>query len=265
MNTENKAYPSCLSNEEWQLIIPHLPAKSLIGRPLEYEWRQLINGICYVLRTSCPWRYVPRDFGNWQAVYRAFHKLGGLDFWEKLNAFLAVEVRLEAKREVLPSAAIIDSQTVKSTPTASYHGYDAAKKTKGSKRHILVDTLGLVLAVVIHDASIVDCNGAKAVFEQAAKQSNTARLELIFADGGYARATSYLAAYQHGWHLEVLERPPDSQSFVVIKKRWVVERTFAWLARNRRLARDYERLPKSAVNFIYLAMCRIMLARLTKQ
>lgn len=264
MNTEHKAYPSCLSNEEWQLIIPHLPVPSPLGRPREYEWRQILNGICYVLRTSCAWRYVPRDFGSWQAVYRGFQQLGGLDFWEKLNAFLSVEIRLEANREVLPSAAIIDSQTAKSTPTASYHGYDAGKKTKGSKRHILVDTLGLVLAVVIHDAAIVDCNGAKQVFEQAARQPNTARLELIFADGGYARTTSYLAAHQQGWQLEVLERPPDSHSFVVIQKRWVVERTFAWLVRNRRLARDYERLPKSAVNFIYLAMCRLMLARLTK-
>ncbi|HEX2915115.1 MAG TPA: transposase [Chloroflexia bacterium] len=131
-------------------------------------------------------------------------------------------------------------------------------------RHILVDTLGLLISVVVHCASTVDCLGAKQVFDQAAQSEQTKRLEQIWADGGYDRLTSYAAANDHAWHLEVLQRPEDSKSFVVIKKRWVVERTFSWLVANRRLARDYERKSEHSEAFIYLAMCRLMLTRLTK-
>jgi putative transposase len=264
MNTEMKTYPSDLSEEEWQLIIPHLPANSLIGRPRQYQWRNIINGICYVLRTGCQWRYVPKEYASWQAVYRGFAKLGGQDFFHQLNDWLTVEVRLEAGREAAASAGVIDAQTSKSSPTASFHGYDAGKKTKGSKRHILVDTLGLLISVVVHCASTVDCRGAKLVFDKAADTQPASRLEHIWADGGYDRIMCYEAANDHDWRLEVLERPAGTKSFVVIKKRWVVERTFSWLVANRRLARDYERKSCHSEAFIYLAMCRLMLARLVK-
>jgi putative transposase len=264
MNTEKKAYPSDLSEEEWQLIMPHLPEDSVIGRPRQYEWRDIINGMCYVLRTGCQWRYVPGDYGPWQVIYRGYRKLGGLTFWQRLNEWLSVEVRLEEEREAQPSAAVIDSQTIKSTPTGSFHGYDAGKKTKGSKRHILVDTLGLLIGVIVHCASIVDCNGAKLLFDRSSESDQASRLEHIWADGGYDRVCSYAAANEHDWRLEVLERPEGSKSFVVIQKRWVVERTFSWLVSNRRLARDYERLAANSEAFIYMAMSRLLLARLVK-
>jgi putative transposase len=139
MNTQKKTYPSDLSFAEWQLIMPHLPEISLIGRPRRYDWYQIINGILYVLRTGCQWRYVPREYASWQAVYRGFVKLSAGGFFQKLNDWLSVEVRLEDNRQARPSAGVIDAQTIKSTPSSSFHGYDAGKKTKGAKRHILVD------------------------------------------------------------------------------------------------------------------------------
>ena len=177
MNSEKKTYPNALSGEEWQLIIPHLPEASLVGRPRKYEWRVVFNGIFYVLKTGCQWRYVPHDIAPWQVIYRGFRKLGGLSFWQKLNEWLSVEVRLEEGRAAKPSAGVIDSQTIKSTPTSSHHGYDAGKKTKGSKRHIIVDTLGLLVGVVVHCASIVDAQGAKLAFERTAQSEQASQLE----------------------------------------------------------------------------------------
>lgn len=265
MNNEHKAYPSNLCDEEWKLIIPHLPAPSLVGRPRQYEWRVVLDGIFYVLKTGCQWRYVPNDLAPWQVVYRAFRALGGLKFWQKVNEWLSVEVRLEEGREARPSAGVIDSQSVKSTPTSSHHGYDAAKQTKGTKRHIVVDTMGLLVGVVVHCASIVDAAGAKLAFERTAKNEQAAELEHIWADGGYDRIMCYEAANDHDWRLEVLERPAGSRSFVVVKKRWVVERTFGWLVQNRRLARDYERHSENSEQLIYAAMVRLLLKRLTKK
>lgn len=262
MNTQ-ETYLSDLSNWEWEQIISHLPPESLIGRPRKYSWRSLIDGICYVLRTGCQWRFVPKNYGPWLTVYRAFVKLSEFDFFAKLNEWLSVEVRLEAGKEAQPTAAVIDAQTIKASPTGSFHGYDAGKKTKGSKRHIMVDTLGLLITVVVHCASTVDCQGAKQVFDQAATCSQTEKLEHIWADGGYDRIKTYEAANDHDWRLEVLQRPAESKSFVVIKKRWVVERTFAWLVNNRRLARDYERKSEHSEAFIYMSMCRLMLTRLS--
>ena len=206
-----------------------------------------------------------RKSGASSGLYRTFHKPGEYELWQKLNRDLSFEYRLQQGREPQQSAGVIDSQTAKSTPTSSSHGYDAGKKTKGTKRHILVDSLGLLLGVVVHCASIVDCRGAALVFERAAATGAVGeRFEHIWADGGYDRITTYGNATQHGWRLEVLLRPEGAKSFVVIQRRWVVERTFAWLTANRRLARDYERKAASSETFIYMAMCRTLLARLTK-
>lgn len=264
INKIDKVYPGALSEEEWQLIMPHLPEDNLLGRPRSHDWRDLLNGIFYLLRTGCQWRYLPECFPPWQSVYRYFRKLGDTSFWQQLNATLAVEVRLKAGKKATPSAAIIDSQTVKSTPTSSFHGFDRAKVTKGSKRHILVDTLGLLIGVVVHNASILDYKGANLLFERASTNLLALSLEHIFADGGYDDVLCYAEANEYDWRLEVKLKPAERKSFVVIQKRWIVERTFAWLVANRRLARDYERLSGSSEAFIYAAMCKLMLARLIK-
>jgi putative transposase len=228
MNTQKDTYPNALTDSEWEHIMPYLPSVSLIGRPRKYEWRTVLDGIFYLLRTGCQWRYIPRDLAPWQVCYRTFHKLDEYEFWQKLNRDLSVEYRLQQGREAEPSAGVIDSQTAKSTPTSSSHGYDAGKKTKGTKRHLLVDSLGLLLGVVVHCASIVDCRGAALLFERAAATGAVGkRFEHIWADGGYDRVTTYGDANQHGWRLEVLLRPEGAKSFVVIERRWVVERTFS--------------------------------------
>jgi putative transposase len=262
MEKTRKAYPSDTTAQEWQLIMPYLPEKSLTGRPMKWEWRAVIDGIFYVLKTGCQWRYLPGDFPPWQTVYRYHYRLIKEEFWRKFNDKLSVEVRLGQGREAQPSAASLDSQSVKASDTASFHGYDAGKKIKGIKRHIMVDTQGLLITAVVHSAREQDYDGAKLVFERAKAIGRTDRLELIWVDGIYDKARVYEAAAEQGWKIEVVKRSDDVKGFVVLPRRWVVERTFSWLMMQRRLARDYERKAVMAEGFIYMSMCRLLLARL---
>ncbi len=223
-----------------------------------------MNGIFYVLRSGCAWRMLPHDLPPWSTVYGYFRTWRKEGVWEQLNDALREAVREQAGRNAEPSAAIIDSQSVKNTETKGSRGYDSNKKVTGRKRHILVDVLGLLLVVLVHEASIQERAGAQSLLQRA-KQKGFRRLQLIWADGGYSG--QLMIDWGHelaGWVFEVITRAADATGFEVLPRRWVVERTFAWLGRYRRLSKDYEQLPETSEALIYAAMVRAMLKRLAR-
>lgn len=214
----------------------------------------------FVVRTGCQWRMLPHDFPKWQSVYYHFRQWRQRGILEAIHDALRTQLREAEGRQASPSAAIIDSQSVKTTEAGGPRGYDAGKKVNGRKRHIMVDTLGLLLIVVVHAASTQDRDGAKLVMEKIA--GRFPRLKRIWADGGYAGHLVEWAQAFGNWILDIVKRSDGQKGFVVLPRRWVVERTFAWLGRCRRLSKDYERLTQTSETIALVSMIHLMLRRL---
>ena len=271
-----ESYPTDLTDTEWSHLAPHLPAPKEGGRPRRHAVRDLLNAIFYVLRSGCAWRLLPHDLPPWKTVYHYFRlwRLEGV--WDRLHAALHIAVRIKAGREPHPSAAIIDSQSVKTTLVGGPRGYDGGKKVNGRKRHLLVDTQGLIIRAVVHPADITDRDGATLLL--APLQGQLPRLQHVWADSAYTGQVREWIQTTLGCTVEIVkhwwtglrwvwvapgQEPPTVPSgFHVLPRRWVVERTFAWLVMYRRLGKDYEELPETSEALIYLAMSRLMVKRL---
>lgn len=263
MTKSQQIYPTDLNDTQWSKIRPYLPAEAATGRPRKHGWRRILNGIFYVLQSGCSWRMLPRDLAPWQTVYHYFRLWQKSGLWERLNRLLREKVRLHFGKKRRASAAILDSQSVKTSEGGLECGFDAGKQVHGRKRHTLVDTLGLILKVIVTAGQVQDRDGAKGLLNEiSAEKEVVKRLKLIWSDGNYRGELITWIEDCFGWKLEVVEKPKDQRGFQILPKRWIVERTFAWLVRQRRLARDYERLPDTSEAFIYAAMIRLMLRRL---
>jgi putative transposase len=260
---KSSGYESDVSDEQWAIIEPlFIQRQGGAGRPMSLELRAVVNAILYLLRTGCQWAYLPKEYPNFNSVYYHYRKWCWDATWEEINAALREAVREAAGREAQPSLAIIDSQSVKTTEVGGEHGFDSGKKVNGRKRHILVDTMGNLLKVIAHAANIGEREGAQRLLDEL-PDLLWERLEKILADGGY-EGQAFQAWVKETFDvvLEISLRPTGKKGFVVLPQRWVVERTFAWLGRSRRLSKDYEKLPDNSVGMVYVASIQRLLSHL---
>jgi putative transposase len=266
MQTHPKNYPTDLTDEEWEQIKSLVPkpksGRGKRGRPA-LDRRVLMNAIVYVVRGGCAWRLLPGDFPPWQTVYGYFRRWSQDWTWTFMHDVLRDWLRKTEGRAVAPTAAIIDSQSVKTPDQAGQSGYDAGKKIKGRKRHLAVDTLGLILSLVITSAAVQDRDAAKTLIKTL--MSLFGRLQIIWADGGYLGSLVQWVKQLRPFgklHLEIVRRGDRASGFKVLPKRWIVERTFGWLTKSRRLCRDYEVRLDHSEAMIRICMIRLMIRRL---
>ena len=289
---ERQGYPTDLTDAEWALLEPHLPPASPRGRPRVHSYRVILNAIFYLVRGGCAWRLLPRDLPPWQTVYHYFRTWRDDGTWGQLNTVLREQLRVRQGRAAQPSAGIVDSQSVKTTGVGGPRGYDGGKKINGRKRHVLVDTQGLLLCAKVHEANIADRDGIKLLLSdeetggRPSIREQFPQLAHLWLDGGYngaGRGKSWVEQTL-GWTVDIVKHPrrprgvwarddevidwaailPPPGFRGVLPRRWVVERTFAWLGQNRRRSKDFERLTSTGEALIYVAMTLLMARRLAR-
>jgi putative transposase len=249
-----------MSDSQWHYIKELIPSAKSGGRPRSLDMRQVINAMFYLVVGGIQWRMLPKEYPNWKSVYHYFRQWRQDGTWQRIHDALRAKVRRKAGRHKHPTAGCADSQSVKTTAIAGIRGYDSGKHINGRKRHLLVDTLGLLLAVVVTAASVQDRDGAKLLFRRLGGACK--KLRLIWVDGGYrGQLLDWVLAHCR-FHLQVVLRADHRRGFVLLPRRWVVERTFAWLNHHRRLSKDYEALTATSEAMIYIAMIRLMVRRL---
>jgi putative transposase len=255
-----KPYPSDLTDAEWAILGPLLPDKRTRGQARIHSRREVLNALRYVLKEGVSWPALPHDLPPWQTVYAYFRDWQDDGTWKRVHDTLLRADRRRAGRAAEPTGGVIDSQTVKAVAPGADRGYDGAKQTTGRKRHLVTDTEGRVAGVDVHDADLQDPDAGKDLLEVT--KGEHPDLAKVWADGRYQGSFVDFAAEELGIEIEIVKRPADAKGFVLLARRWVVERTFAWLTKCRRLVRDYEQLAESSKAWIYLAMSRLYLHRL---
>lgn len=274
-----RQYPSDLSDQQWELIKDLIPRARTGGRPRTTDLRNVVNAVFFLNRSGCAWRYLPKTFPPWKTVYDYFYRWKIHGVWKEIHQTLVARVRVQAGRDEIPSCAIVDSQSVKSSQ-GEHRAYDGFKRIKGRKRHILVDTLGLIRALRVHAANRHDQKEAHYLLPQL-PDSWKGRLESILADQNYRGSFEEYVRMQFGFYPDIKIRPNSGQGrkkttaeklewkktrpSLLFPKRWIVERTFAWLGNYRRLSRDYEVKVSSSESMIYIAMSQLMIQRLVPQ
>jgi putative transposase len=281
MSSPPRLYPTDLTDAEWQILEPLIPAAKPGGRPPKWTRRVILNGIFYLVRSGCHWRLLPREFPPWKTVYHYFRAWRIDGTWEHLNATLRERERTRQGRNPQPSGCIMDSQSAKTTSVGGIRGYDGGKKLSGRKRHLLVDTLGLVLTATVHAADLQDRAAVPDVLQGV--KDRFGRLAHIWLDQGYTGAGKAWIERELGWSVEIVKHVPRPRGMWVfpgqevdptifqhpkgfrhLPRRWVIERTFSWFGQARRLSKDYERLPETEEAIIYATMSRLMLRRLAR-